>query len=106
MILLAALALQAASPADDNVRLFGVAASRCDVWTRHASDPRARLLQVSFANGFLTALTVDRGPTAIPRSMNVEAALNRVDWYCRTFPDWTVGQAFAALLGEIPNSAN
>jgi hypothetical protein len=106
VILLAALALQAASPANDTIRVFGVATARCDVWTRHRSDPRARSLQLSFANGFLTALTIDRGPTAaISSGMNVEAALDRVDWYCRTFPEWTVAQAFAALLGEIRESA-
>lgn len=102
MIWLAALALQAASPTNDTIRVFGVATARCDVWTRHRSDPRARSLQLSFVNGFLTALAIDRGPTAaIPSSINAEVALDRVDWYCSTFPEWTVAEALAALLGEI-----
>ena len=103
---IAASLLLASSPADPTIRTFGVAVSKCEVWTQHKPNPQARFLQLDFANGFLTALSVDGGPGAIPDSMNVEAALARIDWYCTTFPEWTVGQAFAALLGEIRESTS
>lgn len=105
-IILAATPGKAEDP--ETITVYGVANSPCSVWNRQKEFPNTRLLQMSFANGFLTALAMSDGTLGysikIPEGVGVEDALKRVDWYCAAIPEWPVAKAFAAMLGEFSAS--
>ena len=104
MTIMLALTLAAAKPTPESVPIYGVANSSCTFWKKSKADPNARLLSLSFVNGYLTALS-QKDYKDFPARMTGREALSRIDWYCDAQPSWTVADALAALLGELKQAA-